>query len=128
MKETALIHQLMLGLSDFGVRLFRNNCGTLKDERGNFIRYGVCNPGGSDCIGYTCVKITPEMVGKRIAVFTAIEAKTGRTTTTTEQAQFISAVWHAGGIALIAREDAVDPLVAWASVRDNFKRSLASQR
>ena len=105
MREPALLRKIMLSLSEHGVRLFRNNCGMLKDERGNFIRYGVCNPGGSDLIGWTSIVVTPEMFGKRVAIFTAIEAKMGDTQTTPEQQSFIAAVNLAGGVAVIAREE-----------------------
>ena len=112
MKEAALLHRISLELADHKVALFRNSVGMMKDERGNYVRYGVCNPGGSDLIGFMAVTVTPEMVGKRVAIFTAIEGKCGRTATTDEQAQFISAVYHAGGIALIARDTDGDGDVA----------------
>ena len=38
------------------------------------IKYGLCN-GSSDLIGWTPITITPDMIGKKIAVFTAIEVK-----------------------------------------------------
>jgi hypothetical protein len=42
------------------------------------------------------------MVGKPVAVFTAIELKAGRTRTSPEQANFIEQLRRAGGIAGIA--------------------------
>ena len=108
MKEASLLHRVSLALSDHGVTLWRNSVGAIKTDDGRWIRYGVCNPGGSDLIGLTKIQVTPDMVGKTVAIFTAIEAKTGRTVTTPEQAQFISAVYHAGGIAVIARETDAD--------------------
>ncbi len=103
MREPALLHHLCLELSEHNIRLFRNSVGRLQDRTGRWIAYGVCNPGGSDLIGYRTIIVTPEMVGRRLAIFTAIEGKTGRATTTPEQANFISAVYQAGGIAVIAR-------------------------
>lgn len=59
--------------------------------------------GASDLNGWTEVEITPEMVGRRIAVFTAIECKAssgGRTSA--EQHNYIGQVQRAGGIAGVA--------------------------
>jgi hypothetical protein len=66
------------------------------------VAYGLC-PGSSDLIGFTAVTITPEMVGRTVAVMTAVEVKTARGTPTAEQLNFIDAVRRAGGIAGVAR-------------------------
>lgn len=63
---------------------------------------GLC-VGSSDLIGWRTVTITPEMVGQRVAVFTAIESKSLRGRAKEEQENFIGAVRRAGGIAGIAR-------------------------
>lgn len=63
--------------------LMRNNSGALKDQTGRLVRYGLGNVSkqhndnmkSSDLIGFTKITVTPEMVGKEIAVFTAIEVK-----------------------------------------------------
>ena len=59
-------------------------------------------------IGWTSVTVTPAMVGRTLAVFTALECKVGRNTTTVEQGAFIAAVRAQGGIAAVVRrlEDA----------------------
>lgn len=82
-------------------RLWRNNTGALKDERGQLVRYGLC-PGSSDLIGFRTVVITPEMVGQRIAIFTAVEVK-DRGRATEQQQAFINLVQQAGGLAGVAR-------------------------
>jgi hypothetical protein len=82
-------------------RLWRNNTGALKDQRGQLVRYGLC-PGSSDLIGYRSVVITPDMVGQRLAVFAAVEVK-DRGRATAQQEAFISLVQQAGGLAGIAR-------------------------
>jgi hypothetical protein len=64
---------------------------------------GLCE-GSSDLIGWTPVTITPDMVGTTIAVFTAVEVKTGRVRVTEAQTRFLDAVTAAGGIARVARE------------------------
>lgn len=63
--------------------LWRNNTGVLKDITGRPVRYGLANDSkklnddlkSSDLIGLTSIVITPDMVGKMIGVFTAVEVK-----------------------------------------------------
>jgi len=64
--------------------------------------------GSSDLIGWRSVTVRPEDVGRRLAVFVAIEAKTGGARLTKEQRAFVEAVRAAGGLAGVARsvEDA----------------------
>ena len=117
MNEMNRLRAIMLGLSTPGVRLFRNNCGALKDADGRLIRYGVANPGGSDLIGWKSVTVTPEMVGQKLAIFLAIEVKGERTRVTDQQRNFIERVRLDGGLAGVARsvEDALaitEPTIA----------------
>ena len=95
-------------IADHGCRLFRNNTGAIKDAEGRLVRFGLCK-GSSDLIGFRPTVITPEMVGKTVAVFTAIEVKTPTGKPTPEQVHFIKRVKELGGIAGIARsvEDAL---------------------
>ena len=66
-----------------GTRLFRNNVGAYMAKNGQPVRYGLANDSkqmnkevkSADLIGWTCVEITPEMVGRTVAVFTSIEVK-----------------------------------------------------
>lgn len=61
----------------------RNNSGALKDASGRVVRYGLGNNSASqnsqikssDLIGFTTIVITQEMVGRSVAVFTAVEVK-----------------------------------------------------
>lgn len=105
-EETSILQQIRIAVSHIGVRLFRNNVGMYKDERGNYIRYGLIE-GSSDLIGWSPTVITQEMVGKTVAVFTAVEVKTQSKKSKASEAQenFISAVLRAGGIAFIARSE-----------------------
>lgn len=125
MKENVLIKKILLKMSDYV--LFRNNVGVgyigkikycaAKSSYVNiFLNRGdiiLENPrrftsglgvGSSDLIGWHEVIITQEMVGKKIAVFTAVEAKTGKLTATEEQNRFISAIKNNGGEAYVFRE------------------------
>lgn len=64
-------------------RLFRNNVGALKDDRGIPVRYGLANDSpqlndklkSSDLIGWRRVVITGAMVGQTIAQFLSRECK-----------------------------------------------------
>lgn len=122
MKESNILQLILLQCSKLtGATLFRNNTGTgwigktsRTSDKGIYIkeprplRAGLCN-GSSDLIGWTRKTITPDMIGKDIAVFTAIEVKTKIGRTTKDQVNFINAVNKAGGIAGVAKnaEDAV---------------------
>ena len=75
---------------------------------GSVVVYGLC-VGSSDLIGFTPVEITQDMVGRRLAVFTAVECKRERGGgLSPEQANFLRRVLEAGGFAITARspEDA----------------------
>lgn len=98
MRETAVLHRILLECGHGDVRLFRNNVGQYKDDEGNVIRYGVFNPGGHDLIGWKTVTITPEMVGQRVAVFATIEVKGDGGKPTEKQEEFADIVAAAGGI------------------------------
>ena len=98
------------------IRLFRNNTG--QGWQGQTQRDGakliITNPrplmaglhkGSSDLIGWKTVEITPDMVGQHVAIFTAVEVKTGSGRTTAEQEQFLQAVRDAGGIGVVMRDE-----------------------
>jgi hypothetical protein len=70
------------------------------------VQFGVASPGGSDLIGYRTITITPDMVGQKIAVFTALEIKTATGRATPEQRRFIDHIRGAGGISAIVRTTA----------------------
>lgn len=98
-------------------QLQRNNSGALKNERGEMVRYGLGNISAkhnkqmksSDLIGFTSVVITPEMVGKTVAIFTAVEVKSEsvkinpKDETIIAQQNFINWVMRHGGIAGFAK-------------------------
>lgn len=67
------------------------------------ITYGLAKPGGSDLIGFTMIEITPDMVGRRIAVFTAQEVKRPGEPVPDHQQKFIGFVRESGGIAGVVR-------------------------
>src|SRR5712671_4258831 len=113
MREGELIRRILLKSSENGDRLFRNNTGVswvgeivsqtqtllvLKNYRR--LHSGLCI-GSSDLIGWS-----PRSIGgSQVAIFTAIEAKTGKLKPTHEQESFLAAVERAGGIARVVREE-----------------------
>lgn len=107
MSEQAIQQRILLALGRGAARLWRNNTGMLRDQQGRPVRFGLC-PGSSDLIGYTTVEITPDMVGQRVAVFTAVEVKSATGRPTPQQLAFLDHIRQAGGRAGIARsiEDA----------------------
>jgi hypothetical protein len=107
MSEQAIQQRIRLACSRGRVRLWRNNTGRLRDERGQLVTFGLC-PGSADLIGYRSVTVTPDMVGSTLAVFAAVEVKAPTGRPTPEQTAFLEHVTAAGGLAGIARsvEDA----------------------
>lgn len=102
-KETSLMRQVQLALGKRGdIRTFRNNVGMLIDLYGNRVRYGLC-PGSSDLIGLQSVTITPDMVGRKLAVFVAIETKSAKGRARDNQTRFLDMVNEMGGRAGYAR-------------------------
>lgn len=110
MAEQTIQQQIRLALSKGATRLWRNNTGALRDANGQLIRFGLCE-GSADLIGYTTVKITPEMVGQRVAVFTAVEVKAAKGRATPQQTAFLEHIEAAGGRAGIARSIADAQLI-----------------
>jgi len=115
-KEKKLLNQIQIYFTSIGSRIFRNNI-ALSYTGSKFIKDGarsliILDPrpirsglatGSSDLIGWTTTTVTQEMVGKTIAVFTAVECKTGKLKLTTEQENFLNVVNKSGGIGIEAR-------------------------
>lgn len=111
MKSESEIQQLIqLEAAKYNCILLRNNSGCFKDSTGRLVRYGLGmtspnqNYKSSDLIGFTEITIDSSMIGKRVAVFTAIEVKkeAWRSTKNTREAlqeNFINWVKMRGGIA-----------------------------
>jgi hypothetical protein len=81
--EHELSQLIRLEAMKYNCVLMRNNSGVLPDKNGRPVRFGLMNDSkalndqikSSDLIGFTKVIITPDMVGKVLAIFTAIEVK-----------------------------------------------------
>jgi len=106
--EQQIQQHIRLACSQGNTRLFRNNTGTLKDQNGRPVTFGLAK-GSADLIGWRTVTVTPDMVGQQVAVFLSIEVKTATGRLRPEQQQWLDTVQAAGGIAGVARsvEDAL---------------------
>lgn len=124
--ETILGKKIMLALGSIkGVRLFRNNVGwcwqgqslTIHKRQEIIVNQGdvvirqarafnagLCK-GSSDFIGFKSVIVTPEMVGKPIAVFLSSEIKTKTGKASEDQILFTNMVNKFGGIGIIVSDD-----------------------
>lgn len=124
MSEASALRQALLSSHDAGCVLFRNNTGmgwVGRTQRlmpgaayivkaGDVIlggarplHAGLCK-GSSDCIGWSNVIVTAEMVGLPLAVFTAVEVKAKGGHADKHQKQFIEQVNRARGIGMVLRE------------------------
>lgn len=125
-RETELVRRILVAASGADARLFRQNVGmgwvgtiaertpsrlVLTDYRP--FHAGLCE-GSSDTIGLARVIVTPDMVGRPVAAFTAIEVKTKTGRVSPQQQKFIGFVRQFGGIAGVARspEEAVQIIKA----------------
>lgn len=118
MSDTPFLHRIMKAVGALpGVRLFRQNVGMAWIGDWTRLRDGsvlIRNPrplhaglvkGSGDLIGWTSIEITPEMVGRRVAVFTSLEGKEGSGRANEAQRNWLQAVNDAGGIAGIVRSE-----------------------
>lgn len=78
------------------------------------IQMGVT--GQSDYNGWHSMTITPDMVGRRVAVYVAVEGKAGDAgRLSAEQARHLEIVREAGGIGLVVRSpDDAPPDTPWS--------------
>jgi len=113
--ESTILKRVQVAASERGARLMRNNVAKSWVGESIFQADGsvvISNPrrlnaglavGSSDLIGWTPQIVTAEMIGRTVAVFTAVETKSRGGRLTTDQALFIKIVKDAGGIAGVCR-------------------------
>lgn len=123
MSEKDIQSDILVTYNRDGIRLFRNqvgsgwqgdvtrgpstysmrlNAGDVLIRNARFLSAGL-HPGSPDLIGWHTIEITPDMVGKKVAVFVGVEVKTKTGKPTPEQTNFVKQILDAGGIAGIAR-------------------------
>lgn len=114
-KEHEIQRQITLKCSNRQVKLWKNDNGLAYQGKnitrsgtsaviGNCVafKYGL-GVGTPDLIGCKSIVITPEMVGKRIAVFVGIEVKTEKGRLSEPQKNFLAMLKEQGGITGVAR-------------------------
>lgn len=92
----------VVATQDPSVRLFRNQTGLYKLQDGRVLQSGLAK-GSADLIGWKTIEITPDMVGKKVAVFLSVEVKSQKGRLTSEQENWLKCVNSVGGIAIVAR-------------------------
>ena len=102
MTEAAIMRRIQLQATRLGMRLFRNNVGVAMTNSGSMVKFGLCT-GSSDLIGMIPIEITQEMVGRKMAVFCAIEVKAKKGKLTKQQGLFLEMVNHMGGVGIVVR-------------------------
>jgi hypothetical protein len=122
MKEQNVLKKIMIAVSG-RTKIFRNNTGTgwvgksihirntttMTLNAGDVVirnarplKAGLVK-GGSDLIGWTEQVVTPQMVGQKVAIFTAIEVKkSNKHKASDEQIRFLNAIKRGGGFAGVA--------------------------
>lgn len=127
MRESTVLKDVQVHHTNMGGRVFRNNVAlawagnlikpmvrqTMIIEPGDVVlrnarplHAGLCE-GSSDLIGWTPILITPEMIGRTMAIFTAWEIKQmiQGAKVTLKQKSFIEAVTLAGGLGAVVRSE-----------------------
>lgn len=112
-KEKKIIDDYLSNLPE-NMRMFRTNSGmgwagksTLKGEFRiikNARPFHGMPEGWPDTTGWTTIEITPDMVGKKVAVFTMVEFKTGKLKLSTDQFKFKDLIQRMGGIFQTVRD------------------------
>lgn len=101
-KETENLNRTIYAAKSDGYLMYRNNTGLFLTLDGQRQVYAGLGKGTHDWIGMKSVIVTPDMVGKKIAVFASIEGKSGQRDMTKEQKIFKDVVISRGGIAFKA--------------------------
>jgi hypothetical protein len=101
--ETDIRSEIQKSLNKIpSLRIFRNNTGVAKSANGKPLRYGL-KVGSSDLIGWKSITVSQEMIGKKVAVFVAIEIKKPGAKSNKfhleDQKDFVDDVLASGGIA-----------------------------
>lgn len=99
--------------------LYRNRRGMVQLQSGARMPIGLGPNGTGDLIGYLTITITPDMIGRKVAIFSMIESKTATGKLEDHQRDRILEVRDAGGISGCARsaEDSEQILQTWKAGR-----------
>lgn len=123
MKESTILKTVMLAATLSGAVAFRNNVGQGWMGRTKWLKSGdryvahgdeivIQQPrplhaglhtGSADLIGWRTIEITPDMVGKRVAVFLSAETKSATGRLSLDQKNWLHQVHGAGGVGIVCR-------------------------
>lgn len=106
MREKTIKDHIRLFLSEvFFVCIFNNPVGKLRSPDGK--RWIPCGlgKGSPDLIGWVSVIITPEMVGRRVAIFVGIETKTPTNSLSSYQQIWLNRLAKDGAVSGVARSN-----------------------
>lgn len=124
--EEAVASECRLELNQRGIITMRNNVGALKDAKGRWVRFGLCNETkgmnevikSSDDICIIPYVVKPKDIGRKLGVFLGVEHKKRDWVYTGEgrevaQANFQRMVGSVGGVAVFANsaKSVIDTLV-----------------
>lgn len=107
--ETDILNRWRFKWASWAI-LFRNNTGMFLTLDGARKVQAGLGKGTADFIGYKTVTITPEMVGKPVAIFCAVEGKTEDGVLSDAQRHFLRTIRLAGGIAFVVRSEDTKPI------------------
>lgn len=116
MLESSVQNQVLKALgSRPDVRVFRNQVGfgfsgNVVNNSGGTVVLSNARPvsmglgvGSADLVGWRTVTITPDMVGKKVAVFLSVEVKSKTGRATAAQTNWAEQVRRFGGLSMIVR-------------------------
>lgn len=101
-RERAILFRNNTAMGWLGERIAYPKAGYVLLRNARPLHAGLCK-GSSDLIGWKKVVITRDMVGKEVAIFTAVEVKSAKGRASADQVNFINQVRTSGGISGIAR-------------------------
>ena len=93
----------MMDMSEKGYLVWRNQVGLFKTLDGRTVNIGI--KGSSDLMAVKPTVITPDMVGKTLAVFVAVEVKTATGRQSEPQKKWQKAVEKLGVKYILARSE-----------------------
>ena len=101
--ETKIQNRIMMDMSEKGYLVWRNQVGLFKTLDGRTVNIGI--KGSSDLMAVKPTVITPDMVGKTLAVFVAVEVKTATGRQSEPQKKWQKAVEKLGVKYILARSE-----------------------
>lgn len=125
--ESVLLRQLLLASGAMGARLFRNQTGHYIlaqpscrncQAHGRHLSSGLA-VGSPDLVGWMPILVGPEHLGRTLAVFVGVEAKTDTGRVSEAQRRFLTALERDGALVGVARSVAdLDALLGVARPSD----------